>query len=111
MVLLQTTIVFAQVTPIDSTHALITKNELKYITEIFIDYNFLKDVKTPGLEQQISIDNRIIADKDSIIFIKNNSLNLLLKENKSLRPSFWDGIKFWVGAIGGVCAGFYLIRL
>ncbi len=109
--LLLITSITAQVTAIDSNYAKISRDELKYITNVFVDYSFLKNQKIPALEEQRKIYERMLTDQDSVAKIKDNNIGLLMKENKILQPTFWDGIKLWIGIIGGLCAGFYLTRL
>ena len=106
LLLITTSSVQAQevITPLDSNYAKISKGELKYITQVFIEYAFLRDTKVPGLEQSNEIQGRIISDRDSVIVYKDKSISLLARENKELQPGWWDGIKFWAGLVIGTIA-------
>ncbi len=105
------TISTAQVTAIDSNYAKISKGELKYITQVFVDYNFLKEQKLPAMQEQMGIYERMLTDADSVMKYKDNDIQLLTKENEDLQPTWWSRVKFWVGVIAGLTAGFFIGRL
>ena len=91
---------------IDSNAINIPKEEVKFVTEKFIDLNFLNEIKVPGLEEQIGIWKRICTDKDSINSVKDNSINLLMTEVKNLTPTFWDKVIKWLWIIGAAGLGY-----
>lgn len=93
---------------IDSNNVNTPKEEVKFVTEKFIDLNFLNNIKVPGIEEQIGIWKRICADRESVISLKDNSINLLMDEVKNLTPTFWDKVLKWLIIIGSLGAG-YLI--
>lgn len=95
-------------TAIDSNSINIPKEEVKFVTEKFIDLNFLNDIKVPGLEKQIGILKRIVADKESVIFLKDSTINLLMEEVKNLTPTFWDKVLKWLIVIGAGVSGYLL---
>jgi hypothetical protein len=93
---------------IDSNSINIPKEEVKFITGKFIDLNFLDKIKVPGLKEQMGILKRIIGDRDSVIYAKDNSINLLMDEVKNLTPTFWDKIIKWIWIIGAAGLGFWV---
>ena len=93
---------------IDSNSINVPKEEVKFVTGKFIDLNFLNNIKVPGLEEQIGILKRICTDRESVISLKDNSINLLKEEVENLTPTFWDKVLKWLIIIGSLGAG-YLI--
>lgn len=92
----------------DSNSVNTPKEEVKFITGKFIDLNFLETIKVPGLEQQIGMLGRVCEDKDSRIFIKDNSIDLLTKEVENLTPTFWDKVLKWLIILGAFGGGYLL---
>jgi len=93
---------------IDSNNINVGKDEVKFITGKFIDLNFLNSIKVSGLEDQIDILKRVETDRDMVIFLKDNSISLLMDEVKNLTPTFWDKVIKWIWIIGAAGLG-YLI--
>ncbi|MCK9209296.1 MAG: hypothetical protein M0P61_00530 [Ignavibacteriaceae bacterium] len=93
---------------IDSNNINVGKDEVKFITGKFIDLNFLNNIKVPGLEEQIGILKRICTDRDAVISLKENSINLLMDEVENLTPTFWDKVLKWLIIIGSFGVGYLL---
>lgn len=91
---------------IDSNSINVPKEEVKFVTGKFIDLNFLNNIKVPGLEEQIGIWKRICADRESVISLKDNSINLLMEEVENLTPTFWGKVLKWLIIIGSLGAGY-----
>ena len=89
----------AQIKPIDDETAAITKDEVKYITNVFIDFETLKEIHAKDLEK-IEVQERIITDKDWIIKSKDNIIDLVKRRLEIVTPVWYD--KFYYGFAVGV---------
>jgi len=89
----------AQIKPIDNETASITKDEVKYITNVFVDFETLKEIHTKDLEK-IEVQERIIGDKDFIIRSKDTIIELIKKRLEIVTPAWYD--KFYYGFAAGV---------
>jgi len=93
---------------IDSNSITISKDEAKFATGKYIDLNFLNTIKVPGIEEKIGMLKRVADDRDSVIFVKDNSISLLMDEVKNLTPSFWSKVIKWIIILGSFGAGYLL---
>jgi hypothetical protein len=95
----------ADIKAVDSSTAAIGKEEVKFIAGRFLDLDFVNKIKVAGLENQIGIMGRIIADSDSIITLKDSDIELYKQKVEDLTPGWWDRNKFYIGTTVGTVFG------
>lgn len=91
----------AQILSADSNHVLVDKLEFKYIINVFNDFNMLREIN----KQQVlkgEILERIITDKDKLILLKEEDVQLLKQRIKDISPAWYD--KFLIGFATAVVA-------
>lgn len=93
--------------PINENTAELPKEELKYITRIFLDFNALSELRSKDLEK-IDVLERIIRDKEKLIKLRDEDIDMLKKQIEDISPSWWNKFSygFAVGVIGTVIAIF-----
>lgn len=102
-----TTITGQLIKPINENFAELPKEELKYITRIFLDYKSLIDLRAKDLEK-IGIMERLIKDKEDLLKIKDKDIEMLKQQIEDISPGWWNKFSygFAVGVIGTVLAIF-----
>lgn len=109
IVLSISTISFGQsVSKLDSSSVKVTKEELKFITKIYSDYQYLFSAD--------SLKNLVIAKQNQEIDLLQQKQKLLednfllkQKEADALEPTFWDKVRPYAFGVAGFCVG-YIIR-
>jgi hypothetical protein len=111
ILLLSSTIAQGQlIHPADSNNVLVPKNEFKSIIQTFIEYNALQRIHKETTAQ-LPIFERIITDKDSIIALRENDIDLLKEKLKDISPAFWNNFIFgFASGIAILTAIILLIR-
>lgn len=99
-----------QLEPIDSNHVKLSLDELRYVTAKFVEVNYLR---AAGKEQQkeIGILKNIITDKDGIISVQEDQIDLYKQQIEDQRPAWWN--KFSWGCIASLVValfGFVIIK-
>ena len=94
ILLLGCTLSFGQIQSADSNHVLVDKLELKYIVNVFNDYNALKEINRQQVIKN-GILERIITDKDKLILLKDEENELLKRSIEDLKPAWYD--RFLIG--------------
>ena len=88
-----------QLKVIDDEHASITKDELKFISQKFIDLETLKQLHAKDIDM-IAVLGRIIRDKEQVIELKDQTIDLLKRRLDIVTPAWYD--RFYLGYALGV---------
>lgn len=87
-----------QLKPMNDSTATITKDEVKYVTQKFIDLETCEQIHVKDVEK-ISVLERIIADKLQLIGLKDEEIDLLKRKLEIITPAWWNKFS-WGFAVG-----------
>lgn len=93
------TISTAQVKVIDDSTAAVTKEELKYVTQKFIELELLSGLRAKDVEKMAVLE-RIITDKTELVALKDQTIELLKRRLEIVTPAWYD--KFLYGFAVGI---------
>jgi hypothetical protein len=85
-----------QIYSLDSTHFVIEKEEFKHIIQINIEKNY-QDSTIQKRSLEVDILRRIVIDKDGIIKLQDDTINILKTQHEELKPPFYDHFYIGVG--------------
>lgn len=105
-----TTVCGQLIKPLNDNDALIPKEELKYITRVFLDYQSIIQLRIKDLEK-IGVLERIIKDKEELLKLRDEDIQMLKQQIEDINPAWYNKFSygFAVGVIGTVVA-IFLVR-
>lgn len=85
------------IAPLDSIHAKVSIDELKFITMQFIELDATKQ-QNDLLNKEIGILKRTVADKDNIIDLRNAVIDQLKQQIENARPAWYNNFSWGFGS-------------
>ena len=87
----------SNIAALDSTHAKVPAEELKFITMQFIELDATKQ-QNVLLNKEIGILKRTVADKDNIIDLRNAIIDQLKQQIEDARPAWYNKFSWGFGS-------------
>ena len=106
-----TTVSGQLIKPINENAAELPKEELKYITRVFLDFYALTELRAKDLEK-INVLERIIRDKEKLMKLRDEDIEMLKQQISDISPSWWNKFSygFYTGVLIALGTAIFLLR-